>query len=110
MAGIEDLEPDRVAAVVSRSVVDAVAAGGDVESVVARALAGARAALGLDTSPTAQDVTRSPSREPRAVVTEHDVIDVARAGGSELRVPAGGLVTPLARDTARDRGVSLVEA
>jgi ribose 5-phosphate isomerase B len=41
----------------------------------------------------------------RAVVTERDV-----PASGELRVPRGALLTPLARETARERGVSIVEA
>jgi len=120
---LEDIEPDRVATAISKSVVEAVAAGGDVEAVVARAVADARRALGLEphrSSPsqtTVQPVAAPPSRAKapvgraggRAVVTEADVIDAARAGREELRIDAGALVTPLARDTARDQGVRLVE-
>ncbi|GAB97885.1 ethanolamine utilization protein EutQ [Kineosphaera limosa] len=41
----------------------------------------------------------------RAVITADDV---PRAGG-DFVVPAGAIVTPLARDVARDRGVTLIE-
>jgi len=41
------------------------------------------------------------------VVTEAQVRSAHRAGRKTLRVPAGAIVTPLARDTARDLGVSL---
>ncbi len=42
----------------------------------------------------------------RAVIT---AADVESADGGELLVPAGGVVTPLARDVARERGIRLVE-
>ncbi|MGZ4430444.1 MAG: hypothetical protein ACXVYV_02240 [Gaiellales bacterium] len=42
----------------------------------------------------------------RGVVTEQDVIALHDAGHTQVRV--SGPVTPLARDTARERGVRLV--
>mgnify|MGYP002738037082 CR=1 FL=1 len=42
----------------------------------------------------------------RAVITAADVHEVR---GGELRVPRGAVVTPLARDVARERGVLIVE-
>ena len=111
MGRIEDLPPDRVATAVSKAVVDAVAAGGGVETVVERALWDAKRALGVEAAPTPRLAPSTPAGTPaRPVVTEHDVIDVARDGGSELPVPPGAIVTPLARDTAKDRGIRLVEA
>lgn len=128
MPRLEDLSPDLVAATVSRAVIDAVAEGGEIDAIVARALANARQALGLDSvsrPPTAAShpsvVTpfrpEPPARPPggphvsgRAVVTEADVIDASRAGRTELRVSPGTLVTALARDAARDAGLRLVEA
>jgi ribose 5-phosphate isomerase B len=44
----------------------------------------------------------------RALITERTVLDAADAGRAELAVPEGALITALARDTARDRGVHLV--
>ncbi len=44
----------------------------------------------------------------RALITERTVLDAADAGQQRLAVPEGALVTALARDTARDRGVELV--
>jgi len=120
---LEDIEPDRVATAISKAVVEAVAAGGDVEAIAARALTDARRALGLGSQHASLvQTTVAPVAPPsgangavgraggRAVVTEADVLDAARAGRAELRVDAGALVTPLARDTAKDRGVRLVEA
>ena len=46
----------------------------------------------------------------RALITERTVLDAADAGLQRLAVPEGALVTALARDTARDRGVDLVPA
>ncbi len=44
----------------------------------------------------------------RALITERTVLDAADAGHARLAVPEGALVTALARDAARDRGVELV--
>lgn len=44
----------------------------------------------------------------RALISEQSVLDAAAAGRQRLAVPEGALVTALARDTARDRGVELV--
>ena len=113
MANLEDAAPDTIAAAVSKAVVDAVAGGGSPEAIVARALEDARRALGLG-GPELPDRRTEPTtpsirpRMPHAVITEDDVLDAAR-NGNELRVGRGTLVTPLARDTAKDRGVRLVE-
>jgi ethanolamine utilization protein EutQ len=42
------------------------------------------------------------------VYTADDVLGLARAGTTELVVAPGDLVTPLARDVARDHGIRLV--
>lgn len=44
----------------------------------------------------------------RTLIRETDVLAAARAGSDTLVVPPGAVVTPLARDTARERGVRLV--
>jgi ribose 5-phosphate isomerase B len=44
----------------------------------------------------------------RPLVSERTVLAAAAAGRGSLAVPEGALVTALARDTARDRGVDLV--
>jgi ribose 5-phosphate isomerase B len=49
---------------------------------------------------------RPPARECRARITEADVLAVPHGG--RLEVPAGALITPLARDAATDRHVALV--
>jgi hypothetical protein len=53
-------------------------------------------------------VGSSPAAELRSrrVVTEADVVDATAAG--RILVPRGCVVTPLARDTAAERGVELV--
>jgi ribose 5-phosphate isomerase B len=43
----------------------------------------------------------------RTLIRESDVLAAARAGGETLVVPPGAVVTPLARDTARERGIRL---
>jgi len=50
MARLEDLPPELVANTVASAVVDAVSAGGDTETIVQRALASAKAALGLSSA------------------------------------------------------------
>ncbi|MDT0630632.1 ribose 5-phosphate isomerase B [Rubrivirga litoralis] len=42
-----------------------------------------------------------------ALVSERTVLDALAAGRADLAVPAGALVTALARDTARDHGLTL---
>lgn len=46
----------------------------------------------------------------RPLITERTVLDALDAGRSEIGVPDGALVTALAQDTARERGVRLVAA
>ena len=45
----------------------------------------------------------------RPLITEGDVLAAAQAGQTELRLSPGTIVTPLARDVARDAGLRLVE-
>jgi ribose 5-phosphate isomerase B len=45
----------------------------------------------------------------RPLITETDVREAAQRGQRALPAPAGALITPLARDTARDLGVALVD-
>lgn len=51
----------------------------------------------------------SPVTAPRSrsLVTEHDVVAAIPAG--RLEVPPGAVITPLARDTAAEKGVAFVE-
>lgn len=44
----------------------------------------------------------------KTLITEAQVRTAAAAGSSTLAVPTGALITPLARDTARELGVALV--
>ena len=44
------------------------------------------------------------------LISERHVLDALAAGRDAVPVPPGALVTALARDTARDRGVRLVDA
>ena len=44
----------------------------------------------------------------RTLIRESDVVAAARAGSGSLAVPAGAVVTPLARDAAREKGIELV--
>ncbi len=59
MAQLQDIPPEIVADAVARAVVDAVSEGGDQESIVRRALAGARGALGLAGGAHAPDTSAS---------------------------------------------------
>lgn len=54
----------------------------------------------------ATDTARGRSQPARPTVTEADVSAVPKGG--QLAVPAGAVITPLARDTARERQVELV--
>jgi hypothetical protein len=45
----------------------------------------------------------------RPVFSAEDVRDAARRGELSLAVPAGAIVTPLARDEAARRGIDLIE-
>jgi hypothetical protein len=122
MAKLEDLPPDVVADSVARAVVGAVSAGGDTESIVARALATVRGELGLNgaapSGPGARSVpaatvaqmpTHHANGQGRPVVTEDDVRAAVAAGGQELCVGPRAIVTALARDAAKDTGIRLVE-
>jgi hypothetical protein len=118
---LEDIPAERIADVVSRAVAQAVREGGDPEAIVGRALARAQGELGVDgrstapPPPAAEPATPAGPRSaphgssPRQVITEDDVLAARAAGRDELRLSAGALVTPLARDAARDKSVRLVE-
>ena len=47
---------------------------------------------------------------PRRLITERHVLEAAAAGRDTLLAPPGTLVTALARDAARARGVRFVDA
>ncbi len=149
MPRLQDIPTQQVADAVARAVVEAVAAGGDAEAIVARALARAKVELDLApgssiapddrspatpiTDPGSEATTISGRRAARVsnfapaplasgklavhtngtgrpVLTESDVLDAIKSGRSELRVAPGTIVTALARDTAHDGDVRLVEA
>lgn len=46
---------------------------------------------------------------PRPLISERAVLDAASAGKTELAVPPGALVTALARDAAKSKGIRFVE-
>ena len=46
---------------------------------------------------------------PRPLITERHVLDAARAGQAELVVSSDTLITALAHDAARERGIAFVE-
>jgi hypothetical protein len=60
----------------------------------------------LDGRPTAAAAVPPAAAPGRRVVTERDVVDAVSVG--RILVPRGCVVTPLARDTAAERGVELV--
>lgn len=43
----------------------------------------------------------------RRVVTAQMVLDAAAMGHTTLDVPSGSLITPLARDTAKEKGITI---
>ncbi|MBQ8129601.1 MAG: phosphate propanoyltransferase [Clostridia bacterium] len=50
------------------------------------------------------------SREPRRLITEDDVRQAARDGYKIIRYGKDAILTPLARDTAYEKGIELAEA
>lgn len=50
---------------------------------------------------------RRPSRTKRVLVTERDVEGARKRGTAALDVPEGALLTPAARDRAKDLGLSI---
>jgi ribose 5-phosphate isomerase B len=62
-------------------------------------------ALGTE-SPATTEVTRRYVLTGRKLITEADLSDVA--SGTEVAVPTGALITPLARDLIRERQLKLV--
>lgn len=80
-----------------------------VQRVLARLLAAPAGAGGTSQAvPTAGSGAHAgPSAAGRPLITEAAVR--ALSPGAELRVPADALVTPLARQVARERGIILVE-
>ncbi len=78
----------------------------EVRSIVRRVLLRTLGPDGVVEQPDSGS-SRGPARSPKTTLTEADVLAVP--SGGQLSVPAGMLVTPLARDTARDRRVELVE-
>ena len=53
----------------------------------------------------ASDASAIPLPPPKKVVVEADVLDALRRGERVIRVLPGAIVTPLARDTMREKGV-----
>jgi ribose 5-phosphate isomerase B len=74
----------------------------DIRTLVRRAV---QRSLVLEGN-ASESVTRRYGSSGRKLVTEADLEEVA--SGSRVEVPVGALVTPLARDLARDRGIQLV--
>jgi len=78
----------------------------EVRAIVRKVLLRTLGPNGLAESSTASK-PESNSHLPRHTVTEADVLAVP--AGRSLSVPAEAMITPLARDTALERGVELVQ-
>jgi ribose 5-phosphate isomerase B len=76
-----------------------------VKAIVRKVLLRTLGPDGIQDDPVASRA-RDNSRSPRPAVTEADVL--ASPPGGHLSVPAGAMITPLARDTALDRRIELV--
>ncbi|MBI4551746.1 MAG: hypothetical protein HY710_05720 [Candidatus Latescibacteria bacterium] len=59
------------------------------------------------TTPAAPASRPMTEKGKRRVVTARMVLDAAAAGRSTLDVPVGSLITPLARDTAKEKGIAI---
>ncbi len=77
-----------------------------IRTMVRRVLLRTLGPNGIEGSPTADKAVTS-SRPPRPTVTEADILAVPTGG--KLPVPAEAMITPLARDTALERRVELVQ-
>lgn len=77
----------------------------EIKAIVRRVLL---RALGPDGIAPAQVGGQPPSALPPARVTLTEAEVMAVPPGGKLPIPAGAMITPLARDTARDRQVELV--
>ena len=66
---------------------------------------------GLTGTPKREDtqahVNLPPAKSARRVITAQMVLDAAKQGQTVLQTPAGAIVTPLARDTAQEKGVTI---
>ena len=78
----------------------------EVRAIVRKILLRTLGPNGIDDNPAASQ-PRPSSNRARPVVTEADVLAIPPGG--HLAVPGGAMVTPLARDTARERRVELVQ-
>jgi len=73
---------------------------------LAGALGRGRVRTGATGGTTSSEGTRRNAPRGRKLVTERDLWDAAT--GSEIVIPAGALITPLAHDLVRERSLSLV--
>ena len=48
-----------------------------------------------------------PAKSRRRVISAEIVLDAAQAGSTELEVASDALITPLAQDTAKGKGVTI---
>ncbi len=77
-----------------------------IRSMVRQVLIRTLGPNGIVDNPTSGKPANS-SRSVRPTITETDVLAVP--AGSQLAVPAGARITPLARDTALDRRVEMIQ-
>ncbi len=58
-------------------------------------------------SNTVSDAATETAKSRKRVVSAEMVLEVARAGHIELEVASDALITPLARDTAKEKGLTI---
>jgi hypothetical protein len=51
--------------------------------------------------------TVDPAKSARRVISAEIVLDAARTGRSVLEVPPDAIITPLAQDTAKEKGITI---
>jgi ribose 5-phosphate isomerase B len=78
----------------------------EIKAMVRRVLLGTLGPDGVADAPAAKKSEDGP-RSSRPAVTEADVLEVPRGG--RLSVPVDAVLTPLARDTALERRITLVQ-
>jgi ribose 5-phosphate isomerase B len=78
----------------------------EVKAIVRKVLLRTLGPGGVQDGPASSQPEAS-SRPSRATITESDVLAVP--GGGKLSIPVDAMITPLARDTARERRVELVQ-
>ena len=85
------------------------AAGGGLVTALAAAGAAAAAPPPADGAGLKKDMMLDVTGEPRRLITEDDVRRAAADGYKIIRYGKDAILTPLARDTASEKGIDLVE-